>query len=161
DDELDLCAEFAQVAMLAGEEAAAAVSAQRTAETDPDTGLLRTEPLRAHLQKRIDATRQRQKPLSVLAVLLDQADSLRAAGGADARPRARRPPAPPPPPGPAPPHRPARARRRRGAARRPARGAPPGRCPRVPGPRPPPGGRPAAAPRRPPARPAGLFALAR
>ncbi|KFN51091.1 GGDEF domain-containing protein [Arenimonas composti] len=91
DDELDLCAEFAQVAMLAGEEAAAAVSAQRTAETDPDTGLLRTEPLRAHLQKRIDATRQRQKPLSVLAVLLDQADSLRAAGGADALAAALRP----------------------------------------------------------------------
>jgi diguanylate cyclase (GGDEF)-like protein len=81
ENELALCAEFAAVAIVAGDEAAAAVSAQRSAETDPITGTLRHQPLRLELQQRMEAARLKQRPLSLLTLLPDQAAMLREAGG--------------------------------------------------------------------------------
>jgi diguanylate cyclase (GGDEF)-like protein len=81
DAELALCAEFAAVAIMAGDEAASTVSAQRQAETDPATGVYRTEALRAHLAKLVDIARQKQQPLSVLYFALDQLPALRESGG--------------------------------------------------------------------------------
>jgi diguanylate cyclase (GGDEF)-like protein len=85
DAEMALCAEFAAVAMLAGEEAASVVSAQRTAETDELTGTLRLEALRAGLARILDAARLAQRPVSLLCIIVDQLPSLREAaaeGGA-------------------------------------------------------------------------------
>ncbi|MBP6597583.1 MAG: diguanylate cyclase, partial [Arenimonas sp.] len=79
--ELALCAEFAAMAMMAGEEASSAVSAQRSAETDPATGALRAEPLRLALTRQMDAARLKQQPVCVLHVLVDQVPALRESGG--------------------------------------------------------------------------------
>lgn len=81
DAELALCAEFAAVAIVAGDEAATTVSARRTADTDPGTGVLRTEPLLRGMAKLVDAARQQQHPLSVLYITIDQLPTLREAGG--------------------------------------------------------------------------------
>jgi len=81
DAELALCAEFAAVAIVAGDEAASAVSAQRTADTDPATGIHRAEVVRGQLAKLVDTARQKQQPLSVLYLALDQMPALRESGG--------------------------------------------------------------------------------
>src|SRR5690606_15984536 len=51
DAELALCAEFAAMAVVAGEEASGTVSAQRQAETDPATGVFREEAIRERMQQ--------------------------------------------------------------------------------------------------------------
>ena len=79
--ELALCAEFAAMAVVAGEEASGTVSAQRQAETDPATGVFRHEAIRERLQQMLDAARLRQTPFSVLWIELDQVPGLREAGG--------------------------------------------------------------------------------
>lgn len=81
DAELALCAEFAAVAIMAGEEASSSVSAQRTADNDPATQVLRPEPLRVQLAQAMDNARLKQLPLSLLYVVLDQLAALREAGG--------------------------------------------------------------------------------
>ncbi|GAB2660325.1 GGDEF domain-containing protein [Arenimonas aestuarii] len=81
DAELALCAEFAAMAVVAGEEASGTVSAQRQAETDPATGVFREEAIRDRLQQMIEAARLRQTPFSLLWIELDQVASLREAGG--------------------------------------------------------------------------------
>ena len=81
DAELALCAEFAAVAILAGEEAAGAVKAQKSAETDAATGVLRAEALRQRLDKHMEAARLKQTPLSLLCIQLDQAQALREGSG--------------------------------------------------------------------------------
>ena len=85
DAELDLCAEFAAVAMLAGEEAATFVKDRREADTDTLTGTLKPEPLRAGLSTSMDAARLARRPLCLLCVTVDQLPELREAaaeGGA-------------------------------------------------------------------------------
>ena len=85
DAELDLCAEFAAVAMLAGEEAATFVKDKRAADTDTLTGTLKQEVLRAGLASAMDAARLARRPLSLLYVIVDQLPELREAaaeGGA-------------------------------------------------------------------------------
>lgn len=79
--ELALCAEFAAMAMLAGEEASSAVNAQRTADTDPATGVLRVEPFRLALARHLETARLKQLPLCLLHVLVDQVPRLRESGG--------------------------------------------------------------------------------
>lgn len=81
DAELALCAEFAAVAIMAGEEAAGAVKAQKSAETDPATGVLRVEALRQRLDKQMETARLKQVPLSLLCIQLDQAAALREGSG--------------------------------------------------------------------------------
>ena len=81
DAELALCAEFAAVAIMAGEEAAGAVKAQKSAETDPATGVLRVEALRQRLDKHMETARLKQVPLSLLCIQLDQAAALREGSG--------------------------------------------------------------------------------
>lgn len=81
DAELALCAEFAAVAIVAGDEAATTVTARRHSDTDLATGVLRTEPLLRHLSKLMDSARQKQQPLSLLHVIVDQLPALREAGG--------------------------------------------------------------------------------
>ncbi len=81
EEELSLCAEFAAMAAMAGEEASGAVGAQRAADTDPATGVYREPVLRQLLQQHVDRARQRQQPLSLLHLVLDQAPALREAGG--------------------------------------------------------------------------------
>jgi diguanylate cyclase (GGDEF)-like protein len=81
DAELALCAEFAAVAIVAGDEAATTVSARRSADTDLGTGVLRTEPLLRGLAKLLDSSRQKQQPLSLLCITVDQLPALREAGG--------------------------------------------------------------------------------
>lgn len=81
DAELALCAEFAAMAILAGEEAAGAVKAQKSAETDPATGVLRVEAARARLDKHMETARLKQQPLSLLCIHLDQAQALREGSG--------------------------------------------------------------------------------
>ena len=81
DAELALCAEFAAMAVVAGEEASGTVSAQRQAETDPATGVFREEAIRDRLQQLVEAARLRQTPFSLLWIELDQLPSLREAGG--------------------------------------------------------------------------------
>lgn len=81
DEELALCAEFAAMASMAGEEAAGAIGAQRTADTDPATGAYRTEVIRQLMQQHMDKARLKQQALSVLYVVLDQLPALREAGG--------------------------------------------------------------------------------
>ena len=81
DAELALCAEFAAVAIVAGDEAATTVSARRSADTDLATGVLRTEPLLRGLAKLLDGARQKQQPLSLLYITIDQLPTLREAGG--------------------------------------------------------------------------------
>jgi diguanylate cyclase (GGDEF)-like protein len=85
DAELALCAEFAAVAMLAGEEAAMFVKDKREADTDPLTGTLKAEAIRAGLAQSMDAARLARRPLCLLYVIVDQLPELRAAaaeGGA-------------------------------------------------------------------------------
>lgn len=81
DAELALCAEFAAVAIVAGDEAATTVSARRSADTDLATGVLREEPLLRQLSRLIDVARQKQQPLGVLCISIDQLPVLREAGG--------------------------------------------------------------------------------
>lgn len=81
DSELALCAEFAAMAMMAGEEAANKLKDQRNADTDPATGVYRREPLDQLLQGQLDKARQKQTPLCVLCVLVDQMGRLRETGG--------------------------------------------------------------------------------
>jgi diguanylate cyclase (GGDEF)-like protein len=81
ENELALCAEFAAMAIMAGDEASSTVNAQRTADTDPTTKVLRTEPLRQLLGTAMDAARLKQQPISLLYVVLDQLPALREAGG--------------------------------------------------------------------------------
>ncbi|MBW8368511.1 MAG: GGDEF domain-containing protein, partial [Arenimonas sp.] len=81
DAELALCAEFAAVAIMAGGEAAGTVSARRSADADPATGLLRTEPLLRNLAKLMDTARQTQQPLSLLYFTVDQLPKLLETGG--------------------------------------------------------------------------------
>ncbi|HEX4852972.1 diguanylate cyclase [Arenimonas sp.] len=81
DAELALCAEFAAVAIMAGEEAAGAVKAQKSAETDPATGVLRVEALRQRLDKHMETARLKQTSLSLLCIQLDQAAALREGSG--------------------------------------------------------------------------------
>lgn len=81
DAELALCAEFAAVAIVAGDEAATTVSARRNADTDLATGVLRTEPLLSQLSKLLDSARKKQQPLSVLYIIVDQLPGLRETGG--------------------------------------------------------------------------------
>lgn len=81
DAELTLCAEFAAVAIMAGDEASSSVIAQRTSDTDPATHVLRLEPLRQQLGQAMDTARLKQLPLSLLYILLDQLPALREAGG--------------------------------------------------------------------------------
>lgn len=81
DAELALCAEFAAVAILAGDEAASAVSARRNADTDAATGIFRAEAMRAQLTGLVDTARHKQQPLSVLYLSLDQMPALRESGG--------------------------------------------------------------------------------
>lgn len=91
DSELALCAEFAAVAVVAGEEASGTVSAQRQAETDPGTGVFREEPLRERLQQLMDIARLKQTPFCLLYVVVDQLPSMREAGGEVAAVAAMRP----------------------------------------------------------------------
>ncbi|KAA2284197.1 diguanylate cyclase [Arenimonas fontis] len=79
--ELALCAEFAAMASMAGEEAAGAIGAQRAADTDPATGTFRAEVARELLQERMAKARLKQQPLSLLYFVLDQLPALREAGG--------------------------------------------------------------------------------
>lgn len=79
--ELALCAEFAAMAVMAGEEASGTVSAQRQAETDAATGVFREESLRERMQQMLDAARLKQSPFSLLCVVLDQLPALRQSGG--------------------------------------------------------------------------------
>jgi diguanylate cyclase (GGDEF)-like protein len=81
DAELALCAEFAAMAIMAGEEAAGAVNAQKAAETDPATGVFRAEAILQRLDKHMETARLKQTPLSVLCLQLDQAGALRGASG--------------------------------------------------------------------------------
>lgn len=81
DAELALCAEFAAMAMMAGEEASSSVSTQRAAETDPATGVLRAESLRLALTRQLEAARLKQQPVCLLHVLVDQLPGLRESGG--------------------------------------------------------------------------------
>lgn len=81
DAELALCAEFAAVAIVAGDEAASTVSARRSADTDLATGVTRTEPLLRQLGKLMDDARQKQQPLSLLSITIDQMPALRESGG--------------------------------------------------------------------------------
>jgi diguanylate cyclase (GGDEF)-like protein len=81
DAELALCAEFAAMAIMAGDEASSTVSAQRAADNDPATGVLRVEALRQYLGTALDAARLKQQSLSLLCVVLDQLPALREAGG--------------------------------------------------------------------------------
>jgi len=81
DAELALCAEFAAVAIVAGDEAATTVSARRNADTDLATGVLRTAPLLRDLAKLMDTARQKQQSLSLLYMLVDQLPALRDSGG--------------------------------------------------------------------------------
>lgn len=81
DAELALCAEFAAMAVMAGEEASGTVTAQRQAETDTATGVFREESLRERLQQMMDAARLKQMPFSLLCVVVDQLPALREAGG--------------------------------------------------------------------------------
>ena len=81
DAELALCAEFAAVAIVAGDEASSTVSARRSADTDFATGVLRTEPLLRQLGKLMDAARQQQQSLSLLYFSIDQLPKLRESGG--------------------------------------------------------------------------------
>lgn len=81
DAELALCAEFAAMAIMAGDEASSSVNAQRAADTDATTQVLRHEPLRQLLAQAMDAARLKQQPLSLLYLLLDQLPALREAGG--------------------------------------------------------------------------------
>lgn len=81
DAELALCAEFAAMAIMAGEEAAGAVNAQKAAETDPATGVFRAEAILQRLDQHMEAARLKQTPLSVLCLQLDQAAALRGASG--------------------------------------------------------------------------------
>lgn len=81
DAELTLCAEFAAVAIMAGDEASSSVSAQRAADSDPATHVLRFEPLRQQLDQAMETARLKQLPLSLLYILLDQLPALREAGG--------------------------------------------------------------------------------
>lgn len=84
DAELALCAEFAAMAILAGEEAAGAVNEQKVADTDPATGVLRTEAMLQRLDKAMENARLKQAPLSVLCLQLDQAAAMRESGGEEA-----------------------------------------------------------------------------
>jgi diguanylate cyclase (GGDEF)-like protein len=81
DAELALCAEFAAMAIMAGEEAAGAVNAQKAAETDPATGVFRAEAILQRLDKHMETARLKQTPLSVLCLQLDQVGALRGASG--------------------------------------------------------------------------------
>lgn len=81
DAELALCAEFAAMASMAGEEAADVIGAQRAADTDPATGTWKAEVTRELLQERIAKARLKQQPLSLLYFVLDQLPALREAGG--------------------------------------------------------------------------------
>jgi diguanylate cyclase (GGDEF)-like protein len=69
------------VAIFAGDEAATTVSERRSADTDLATGALRTEPLLRGLSKLMDGARQKQQPLSLLYITIDQLPTLREAGG--------------------------------------------------------------------------------
>jgi diguanylate cyclase (GGDEF)-like protein len=85
DAELDLCAEFAAMAMLAGEEAASLVKDKKAADTDPLTGTLTQEAVREGLAQSMNAARLARRPLCLLYVLIDQLPELREAaaeGGA-------------------------------------------------------------------------------
>lgn len=79
--ELTLCAEFAAVAIMAGDEASTSVSTQRAADSDPATHVLRPEPMRQQLSQAMENARLKQLPLSLLYLVLDQLAALREAGG--------------------------------------------------------------------------------
>lgn len=79
--ELALCAEFAAMAVVAGEEASGTVSAQRQAETDPATGVFRQDAVLDRMRQMMEAARLRQTPFSLLCIVLDQVPALREAGG--------------------------------------------------------------------------------
>lgn len=81
DAELALCAEFAAMAIMAGEEASGAVKAQKTAETDPATGVFRVEAIHGRLDQHVESARLKQQPLCLLFIQLDQAAVLREGSG--------------------------------------------------------------------------------
>lgn len=81
DAELALCAEFAAMAVVAGEEASGTVSAQRQAETDPATGIFREEAINDRLRQMLEIARLKQTPFSLLWIEVDQLPALREAGG--------------------------------------------------------------------------------
>lgn len=89
--ELALCAEFAAVAILAGEEASGTVSAQRVADTDPGTGALRQAPMRRVLSEQFQSAQRNKQPMSVLHFVLDQHPAIARSGGAAAVTAAWRP----------------------------------------------------------------------
>jgi diguanylate cyclase (GGDEF)-like protein len=84
DAELALCAEFAAVAIRAGEEASDTVSAQREADTDPGTGALRPAPMQRVLVDQFEIAQRTRQPMSVLHLVLDQQPALVGSGGAAA-----------------------------------------------------------------------------
>lgn len=69
--ELKLLGEFAQVAINAADEAAAAVDLRRRAELDPLTGALNRRAMDGRLQASVERTHAERRPLSVLFVDLD------------------------------------------------------------------------------------------
>ncbi|TXK60547.1 diguanylate cyclase [Alkalisalibacterium limincola] len=69
--ELQLLGEFAQVAVNAADEAAAAVDLRRRAELDPLTGALNRRAMEGRLQASVERTHAERRPLALLFVDLD------------------------------------------------------------------------------------------
>ena len=76
DAELDLCAEFAALATTAADEAAEVMQARHAAEIEPESGAYRPEMIDALLQRAMEMSIQKRKPVSVLCVEIDNFDKL-------------------------------------------------------------------------------------
>jgi GGDEF domain-containing protein len=76
DAELDLCAEFAALATTAADEAAEVMQQRHVNEIEPESGAHRPEMVAQLLQRALDMSIQKRKPLSVLRVAIDGFDQL-------------------------------------------------------------------------------------
>lgn len=76
EEELDLCAEFASLAMTAAEEAAEAMESRRQVEIDLDTGVYRQARIEALLDEAVKAAGYQGKPLCLLRISPDGGDRL-------------------------------------------------------------------------------------
>jgi GGDEF domain-containing protein len=76
DAELDLCAEFAALATTAADEAAEVMQQRHVSEIEPESGAHRPERVAQLLQRALEMSIQKRKPLSVLRVAIDGFDQL-------------------------------------------------------------------------------------
>jgi diguanylate cyclase (GGDEF)-like protein len=76
DAELDLCAEFAALATTAADEAGEVMQQRHASEIEPESGAHRPEMLAQMLQRALEMSIQKRKPLSVLRVAIDGFEQL-------------------------------------------------------------------------------------